>query len=200
MDLLTSHLRAMQTAAAASIVSAALLALPLLAAHDVSEISGLSNSHYANHIVYLFQRTGVEVPGTFTNLSIETSGFDFAAYMSHTCFRATKNDRSRCAEEFGPYANLKETYENGALHSILSEVSYLATAANLTPSPKSAVNIGEAKKTPKKVEESVRQESKKLWKACQIKEPSREAAMRCYQRNIRRTQEWNRGVEAGNVY
>lgn len=199
MDLLTSHLRAMQTSAAASIISAALLALPLLAAHDVSEISGLSSSHYANHIIYLFQKTGAEVPGTFTNLSIETSGFDFAAYMSHTCFRPTENDLPRCEEEFGPFANLKKAYESGELHDILSNVSYLATAANLTPSPKSAVTI-EEKKTSTTVEEDVREESKKLWKACQIKEPTRAAAMRCYQRNIRRTQEWNRGVEAGNVY
>ncbi len=199
MDLLTSHLRAMQTAAAASIMSAALLALPLLAAHDVSEITGLSRSHYANHIVYLFQKTGAEVPGLFTNLSIETSGFDFAAYMNHTCFRPTKNDLPSCSEEFGPYANLKKTYENGELHGILSNISYLSAAANLTPSPKSVTTI-EEKKTSATVEEVVRKESKKLWKACQIKEPTRATAMRCYQRNIRRTQEWNRGVEAGNVY
>lgn len=200
MDLITSHLRAMQTAATASIVSAALLALPLLAANDVSEISGLSKSHYANHIITLFQKTGVEVPGTFTNVSIETSGFDFAAYMSHTCFRPTENDLPRCAEEFGPYADLKNTYENGELHDILKNVSYLEATANLAPSPKAAIKIEETKKNSKTIEDNVREESKKLWRACQIKEPTRSAAMRCYQRNIRRTQEWNRGVEEGNVY
>lgn len=202
MELLARHTKAMQAAGAASIITAALLAVPLFAANEESDTTGLSAHYYADHIVRLFGKTGAEVPGAFDNLSIDTSAFDFAAYTSNTCYRPTENDLAACKEEFGPYADLKGTYNSGALNRILSEVPYLATAAHLAPSPAFTIDIEEksTRQEPMTIEESTREESEKLWDACQIKEDSQSAAARCYQRNIRRTQEWNRGVEEGNVY
>ncbi len=202
MKHLSNHLKAMQAAGAASIITAALLAVPLFAANDTSETTGLSAHYYADHIVRLFGKTGAEVPGAFANESIETSAFDFAAYMSHTCFRPTDNDLASCKEEFGPYADLKSTYNSGSLRAILTQVPYLLATAHLAPAPVLTIRIENesSSKTFITPEEQTREESKKLWNACQIKEASRSAAARCYQRNIRRTQEWNRGVEEGNVY
>lgn len=206
MEPITRHLSAMQTAAAASIVTAALLALPLLAAND-AQVTGQGDSFYAQHIVLLFQKTGAQVPGTFDNLSLETSGFDFAAYVSHTCFRPTENDLAACSEEFGPFANLKTTYDSGTLNRILQSTPYLIDAAAFAPTLKKEEIVepsvenktipSDAQPTPS--EAMIRERSVMLWKECQIKEPTREAASRCYQRNIRRTQEGNENAE-GNVY
>ncbi len=204
MEQLLCNLRAMQTAATAALVSLALIGLPLLAANDDS-VTGLSNAYYAEHIIKLFQKTGAEVVGTFDNASVSSSGFDFAAYMSHTCFRPTEYDSAGCKREFGPYWNLNTTYHSGALNMILRGTSFLAGAAHLAPTQAVIKKVEEKEveetntnttlfNTPSALE--VRARSVKLWNACQAKESSREEMSRCYQRNIRRTQLWNPETDA----
>ena len=203
MEQLRTHLHAIQTAAALSLATAALLALPLLAA-DVSSTSGLSDAYFMEHIVSVFEKTGAETAGSFDNDSIETSGFDFAAFVSNTCYHPTEYDVAACKKEFGPYWNLKNVHDDGTLHTILRGVPHLAKAAALVPAP-AAERQDEEKKdtgaadngvlflTPG--EREVRERSLKLWDACQEKESTRADASRCYQRNIRRTQLWNPDVD-----
>lgn len=193
---LFSHLRAMQAAVAVTVVTTAVLGLPLFAAEETE--SGLTDSHYANYIVKRFRKVGSETSGTFDNKTVATSGFDFAAFMSHTCFNQTKNDIASCKEEFGPYFNFKETYESGKLTAILSRVPYLAPAAQIVPTitVKAIVQPKAASGYPQQI---TRERSLELWKICDSHEDTREAAARCYQRNIRRTQEWSAAVR-GNVH
>ncbi len=207
MEQLTRQLSAVQTAATASIVTAALLSLPLFAASTDTTVA-IRNEYDAKHLVSVFQKTGAETTGSFTNRSIDESGFDFTAYRSNTCFSPTENDLAACRQEFGAYADLRATYESGELNVILETVPYLKDAAAFAPAPKTMQTMERSPEsegasnsvqltTP--IERLIRERSEKLWKECQIKEPSREAASRCYQRNIRRTQEWNQPAE-GNVY
>lgn len=198
--LFQTHLRAMQTAAGLCLGTAALIALPLLAADWAPAGTVFPDSYYADHIVKLFQKTGAAARGTFDNLSVGTSAFDLPAYVSHTCFRPTEYDIPRCKAEFGPYFNLKETYNSGMLGDIVRGVPYLAGVANLVPSPTNSVARAEQAIKPVIVQDSTRKRSVELWRICQEKTGySRADASRCYQRNIRLTQDWSVMVE-GNVY
>lgn len=100
---------AAQFSAAALLMTVALTALPLLAADQYEE------TYYAGQIVQIFQKMGAETPGIYANGSLDTSAFDFASYFGNTCFRPTEFDMAGCKEKFGPYANLKETYDSTIL-------------------------------------------------------------------------------------
>lgn len=193
--LFQSHLRAMQTAAALCLGTAAVIALPLLAAGP-----SYPDSMYADHIVKLFQKTSAESRGNFDNLSVATSAFDLAAYVSHTCFRPTAFDIAGCTAEFGPYFDLKETYNSGKLGEILKGVPYLAGVANLVPSPMNSVAQAVEVVQPVVQKDSTRERSIELWRICQEKAGYvRADAAACYQRNLRLTWDFDVTV-AENVH
>ena len=114
--MFSSHLRALQFASAATIVTAGLIALPSLAENLATDKSA---DYYASYIAKRFQRVGAEQIGTYDNASIATSAFDFAQYTSNTCYSPTENDIAACKQEFGPFYNLKDTMTRGTLSLIL---------------------------------------------------------------------------------
>ncbi len=196
MDQISRQFRAMQAAATASVLTAAVLALPLLAAENSTDFVGNVDSQ---NIINLFQKTGAETVSSFDSRSIDSSGFDFAAFISNTCFRPTEFDLASCKEKFGRYADLKATYNSGELYKILSSVSYLAGSAKFAPAPaklaEKAKTVSETVKFTRSNdviyvtdnEREIRERSVKLWRICQTKEFSRADEVSCYQRNINRT-------------
>lgn len=199
-----SHAQAFQVSAAAVLVTAALTALPLLAADQYD------SSYYAGQIVTMFQKTGAPT-GAYSNGSMDTSAFDFAGYFSDTCFRPTDFDMAGCKNRFGPYANLKTTYQSGQLATILRGVSYLKDVANLIPGGATASSSsssssssmyssegvsssaasseisssspsGNASGT---MEEARAERARQVWRICTANHESRAFEVRCYQANMR---------------
>lgn len=218
MSTLFRQARAMQFSAASLVITAAITALPLLAADQFDD------AYYANQIVSVFQKMGAgSTAGIYNNGSLETSAFDFASFFSHTCYRPTEFDMPTCKEKFGPYANLKQTYDSGKLGMIFSGVSYLKDLALLMPGsygpPPSSPSSSE---TPSSVSSSVspapaavsssvsspassdpmgRQDrASQVWALCVKKFPERNEAVACYQRNIRLIMERTEAVVDNLVY
>ncbi len=217
MTTLFQQTRALQFSVASLLVTAAITALPLLAADQYDE------PYYAHQVVQAFQKLGAESVGIFSNGSLDTSAFDFASYFGHTCYRPTAFDMPRCKEKFGPYANLQETYNSGALKAILSQVSYLKDIASLLPgsygpppsssSESSSASSVEPVATPSVSSTSSSSSSSsaselldrtdrasEVWNLCLEKFVAREEAVKCYQRNIRLIMERREPVDGNLVY
>ncbi len=217
MSSLLRQTRALQFSAAATLMTAAITALPLLAADQFEE------SYYANQIVQKFQKMGAESVGFYSNGSLDTSSFDFASYFSDTCYRPTDFDMPGCKEKFGPYANLKQTYESGALKTIVGRVSYLKDLAKLLPgsygpppsssSSSSSMSSSASSASPVTETPSVSSSSSsstdlmdrtdrasQVWKLCVNKFITREKSVACYQRNIRLIMERTEAVDENLVY
>ncbi len=226
MSSLLRHTRALQFSAAATLFTAAVTALPLLASDQFDE------AYYGNQIVQIFQKMGAESIGFYSNGSLDTSAFDFASYFSNTCFRPTDFDMPSCKEKFGPYANLKETYDSGKLAMILSRVSYMKDIAKLLPtsaelssssssssssdssasssSSASSVAPASTSSVSSSVTSSASSSSSDLmdrndrasfvWKLCVKKFITREKSVACYQRNIRLIMERMEPVDENLVY
>jgi hypothetical protein len=119
-----------------------------------------------------------------------------------------------CKEKFGPYANLRTTYDSGKLATILSRVSYLKDVALLlpgdtkpriepvsvetgsvsTPDP-SSTNSAEADFATLR-----KNRAAAVWKLCSKKFTTHEEATSCYQRNIRLITERTEDVSVHLVY
>lgn len=214
-NILLAHRKGAQIGFVVAFSTIALTALPMLAADMTFEpnMSGLTNAFYQNHIISAFEKTGAETTFAFDNKTIDTSAFDFARYASHTCFRATENDKPNCEKEFGPYADLKGTLESGKLATILKGRQYLTDASKFLPaesvvaettnSVTSIETTGmpgrEVKVDENALFETMRQDrSKELWKICKRKNLDERTSMRCFQRNLRfMTDE---GMNEENVY
>ena len=188
-SVLKSHLRAVQFASTVTIVTAGLIALPSRA-----EEPSLENGtgYYANYIATRFQRIGATQVGTYDNTSIATSAFDFAQYVSHTCYHPTENDIPGCKHEFGPFFNLKDTLTNGTLVLILKRFpSYAGAERFAMPEHLSTTILREAEPSPQPlIQEQVMQQNRDerarlSWDQCQNHFDSRRDAVACYQRNIR---------------
>lgn len=206
MEQLKSHFTAMQAAAATSIVTAAILALPLFAAEQ-SPVQAIWNESDAAHLVSVFEKTGAETVGTFGNRSIDDSGFDFAAYKNNVCFSPTETDIPACKREFNAYADLRQTYKSGQLNAILRTVPYLAGSAHFAPSGsmtqqtlQSSSSSGNGVQYVTPSQEALRERSVTLWNVCSKLHLTQAATVRCYQRNIRRTQEWSNPFDTSSVY
>lgn len=211
---LLAHRTGAQIGFVAVFSAIAITALPMLAAETFSpDVSGLTNAFFEQHIVKSFEKTGAETTFAFDNKTIDTSAFDFARYASHTCFRATENDKQNCANEFGPYADLKNTLESGKLGTILKGRKYLADATKFVPAEKVTVEqttavasiettgmpVREAKVDENALYEKMRQDrSKELWTICKRKTLDERTSMRCFQRNLRFTTD--KGMSEENVY
>lgn len=214
MSFLLRQTRAAQFSAAAVLMTAAITALPLLATDQFGE------SYYANQIVQSFQKLGAESGSYYNNTALATSAFDFGSYFANTCYRPTDFDMPRCTTKFGPYANLKTTYDSGALKSILSRISYLKDIGNMLPgsasyappasssmssSSSSAASIApapivipsyssSASSSLSAIEVNRTDRASQVWKLCVIN-TTRENAVKCYQRNIRLIMERTEDVE-----
>ncbi len=202
MSSLFHHTRALQFSAVATLVTAGLTVLPLLAADQYDE------PYYANQIVQTFQKMGAQTTYVYNNGSLATSAFDFASYFSSTCYRPTTFDMPGCKEKFGPYANLKETYESGKLAMILSRVSYLKNIAKFLPGA-FAISLSSAPNHSTSVSSSSssstdltnrNERASQVWKLCVNKFMTREKSVRCYQRNIRLIVERTEPVAENLVY
>lgn len=203
MDSLSLHSRALKASCAALAVTLLMSALPLMAAEQPSDVTGLSDAAYAERIVRTFQRSGADIPTAgYDNQTIETSAFDFTAYVRHMCFRPVQSDREQCAELFGPYASLWKTAKSGKLAEILRAYPYLRDAARFVPEDPSLgkaptetstmiVDVPEpAADMPTEAQlENERRElrSKELWTVCRSRFSDAVEASRCYQSNIRLT-------------
>ena len=219
MSSLSRHLSAMQAAAAVTLTTAALTALPLLAADQYDE------SYYANQVVQTFQKMGAMSTDSYVNTSMDTSGFDFATFFSDTCYRPTEFDMQGCKDKFGPYANLKNTYESGKLASILRRVPYLKAVAALVPqsaavssvsssamssssssSMSSATESGAQQMTTSSASsdsyhgEERTDRAAQVWTLCVKKFEERKGQAACYQRNIRLIMERTEPVTENVVY
>lgn len=215
MSTLLRHTRALQASAAAALVTVAVMALPLSAADQFDE------SYYAGQIVTIFQRMGAEQKDLYSNGSLATSAFDFAVYFSHTCYRPTDFDMPGCKEKFGPYANLRTTYESGQLAAIFRRYSHLSGIAALVPqsgvatsSSSSSSSSSSAPSMPSTVQpdsgssSSVSTEPRlqradrggQVWAICTKKFLSRTDATLCYQRNIRLIMERTEEITEDLVY
>ncbi len=196
------HAAAIQLSVGAALVTAAMVALPLLA----------QPTGYGDYIVKRFQKTGAESGAGFDNRFVETNAFDFAAYFSHTCFRPTEYDRAGCEREFGPeYWNLYETLASGKLKEILASYKHLNGAEKaVTPKPVTKANDVTAdskswtEATPKDdgmYQKTRDARAKTLWATCQKQSNDRADAGRCYRRNVRllNQESWDLDV-ASNVY
>lgn len=213
-NVLFTHRKGAQIGFGITFSAIAITALPMLAAETFSpDISGLTDAFFQQHIVSSFEKTGAETTFAFDNKTIDTSAFDFARYASHTCFRATENDKQNCANEFGPYADLKSTLESGKLGTILKGRQYLADASKFIPEEKLAekavttvasiettgMPVREEKVDENALYEEMRQDrSKQLWKICKRKNLDERTSMRCFQRNLRYTTD--EGMSEENVY
>lgn len=203
-NILLTHRKGAQIGFVAAFGALAITALPMLAAEMTFEpnVSGLTEAFYQNHIISAFEKTGAETTYTFDNKTLDTSAFDFARYASHTCYRATENDKTNCEKEFGPYADLKNTLESGKLSTILKGRQYLKDASKFLPAEtvvaeptNSATSIEttgmparEVKVDENALYEKMRQDrSKELWKICKRKSLDERTSMRCFQRNLRFT-------------
>lgn len=217
MSSLLRHMSAMQFSAAALVTTVAVSALPLLAADQYDD------TYYGNQIVQLFQKIGAESVGSYNNGSLETSAFDFASFFSHTCYRPTDFDMPGCKEKFGPYANLKTTYDSGRLAAIFSRVSYLADITKLLPgsygakptessasSSSSALSTSSVSSVSSLSSSSSSSFSADLmdrtdrasmvWKLCVKKFSDRNQSVACYQRNIRLIMDRVEAVDANLIY
>lgn len=210
-----AHRTGAQIGFVATFSAIALTALPMLAADMTFEpnVSGLTNAFYQNHIISTFEKTGAETTFAFDNKTLDTSAFDFTRYASHTCYRATENDKPNCDKEFGPYADLKSTLESGKLGTILKGRKYLADAGKFVPAEKvtaettnsvtsietTGMPAREAKVDENALFEEMRQDrSKELWTICKRKNLDERTSMRCFQRNLRFTTDKDMSEE--NVY
>lgn len=210
-NIILTHRRGAQIGFISAFSVIALSALPMLAAEGTFEpnVTGLTDAFYQNHIISMFEKTGAETTYAFDNKTLDTSAFDFAQYASHTCFRATENDKENCAREFGPYADLKSTLESGKLSSILKSRQYLAETSKFLPAEKvtseqtNSVSIESTgmparavKVNENAIYEEMRQDrSKDLWRICRWKSEDERTAMRCFQRNLRFTTDTGMGED-----
>lgn len=196
MGSFARHLRAVELAAALSIGTVALAALPLLAAHEATDTQYSSN-YYTEYIVRTFQKIGASA-GVYDNRSVETSAFDFARFVSHTCFRPTEFDMTACKAEFGPYHDLRAIYESGKLAEILRTSPYLVEAARMLPSRTNqsthSPSFVPAIQPPavvapasevRRADQTRRSRSEQLWDICDRRGATRQEEVDCYQRNIR---------------
>lgn len=212
LSALPRQINALTVSAAIALGSTLLVSLPLLAS-DNPAITGLSEGYYSQNVATMFQRTGAMQQGmSFDSTTVESSPFDFAAYVSHTCYRPTEHDMPRCQELFGPYADLRWTLETGRLAMILKRYAYLASAATLVPQPTEEVaeeKVQHSVVTPTTTTaqemdttdeaERLRSRAKQVWESCSVRSISRSDAVRCYQRNVRLTTVRSEMVP-GNVY
>ncbi|MBP9850403.1 MAG: hypothetical protein KBC47_01800 [Candidatus Peribacteraceae bacterium] len=220
MSTLFRQTRAMQFSAVSLVITAAITALPLLAADQFDD------AYYTNQIVQVFQKIGASsTAGIYNNGSMETSAFDFASFFSHTCYRPTEFDMPGCKEKFGPYANLKQTYDSGKLGMIFSGVPYLKDLAKIVPgnyghAPSSSassvssspVNSSASSAPASSVSSSVsssassfdlmdrKDRASQVWALCVKKFPERNESVGCYQRNIRLIMERMEAVDDHLVY
>lgn len=223
MSTLFRQTRAMQFSAASLVITAAITALPLLAADQFDD------AYYANQIIQVFQKIGASsTAGIYNNGSMETSAFDFASFFSHTCYRPTEFDMPVCKEKFGPYANLKQTYDSGKLGMIFSGVTYLKDVAQLVPgsygpapssstssssetsssSMSSSVSSAPASSVSSSMSSSAssfdlmdrKDRASQVWTLCVKKFPERNESVGCYQRNIRLIMERMEAVDNHLVY
>lgn len=188
------HVRAVEAAAASVLLTAAVTSLPLLAADQYDE------SYYANYIVSVFQKVGAENTNVYSTGDLASSAFDFARYFSDTCFRPTTFDEAGCKEKYGPYANLKETYDSGTLATLLSRTPHLKGIVHLLPGGAALQNsssssvpatiapsvvIPTAQPAQSTIDEERTERGARVWKICGKKFDNRNDATLCYQRNIR---------------
>ncbi len=185
----TSHLRAIQFASIATFVTAGLMALPSFAS-DTQETYGSLDASM-QYIATRFQKVGAEQVGAYDNSTIATSAFDFTQYVSHTCYHPTENDIETCKQEFGPFYNLKETMESGALYVILKSRPYYAGAEQfVVPRHIADALLIDGSSARALSDEEVAQldrdaRAKLIWHTCQFQYDSGKDASACYQRNIR---------------
>ncbi len=206
-----------QVATLAAAVTVAAMALPVLADQTV-ELSPvvqpvrafeLSNSAYAQNIISMFSRQGAA--SLYDNTSLETSAFDFQAYVANTCYRPTDFDMKNCEQNFGPYANLRITLENGTLRTILKNAKIIADrpgeAAQAPAAAPVVQTLQEAAKEPVAPALTEEQERNKLraqrvaelWTACQEAYPDNGDAKLCFQRNYRLIDRDDATIR-GNIY
>lgn len=218
MSTLLRHTHALQATGATALLTAAVMALPLLAADQYDE------PYYAGQVVSIFQKMGAQGNlNIYNNGSLTTSAFDFAMYFSDTCYRLTDFDIPGCKEKFGPYANLKTTYDSGQLAAIFRRYNYLAGIVPLLPQSATAMNfssssssVSSAPSTFTRVQpsptfsssSSVSNEPREnrgdrgsqLWAICTKRFSNRGQASYCYQRNIRMIMERTENITEDLVY
>lgn len=208
MTTIFGHTRALQFSAASVLFTAAVTALPLFAASE------FDTSYFDRQIVQTFQKLGAATTNDYNNGSLATSAFDFAMYFSDTCYRPTEFDTPRCTEKFGPYANLKETYESGALAAIMNRVSYLKGITALLPggtvtssSSSSSSSLSSSAPASDVLSSSSSRDllnradrGHQVWNLCTKKTLTRGLAVRCYQRNIRLITERIEPIDESLIY
>ncbi len=200
-----SHSTAAQAAAATALATIAMIGLPVMAEHfPVRHVAVMTqecvhegkqdcvieniDATYSQAIIARFNKIGKN--GSFyDNKNIQTSSFDFPAYVSNTCFNPTSNDMARCRAEFGPYANLKETLFSGKLLDILYVNKHsIGRAYTLVPTVINQVKSGTlaAKDSYSTYLQSQQARASIVWGACQSRYPSsRSTQNKCFQANHR---------------
>ena len=137
--------------------------------------------------------------GVYDNLTVNSSAFDLVSYMSDGCYRPSENGIDSCKQQFGPYYNLKQTMDSGALKTLLMQYPYFSGVDKLFPAP-----TPDESTTTKKLSENqqiqlqIDSRSRDVWDFCQRQSEDRMSQNRCYQRNIRLTLDRNDDIE-GNV-
>lgn len=200
------QLKAFQFAASATMMTAAIIALPLLAQTDASEMiqpdvsapsSDYGMAYYAKQIASRFARIGAE-SGIYNNLSINSSAFDLVQYMSDSCYNVTDVNTAACKQQYGPYYNLRATMDSGALKTILMGYPYFTGVDNLFPAPAQEKSQIRKLSEPEVIRLQIDHRSREVWETCQARFDERMEQNRCYQRNIRLTTNRRIDVE-GNV-
>ncbi|MDD5055001.1 MAG: hypothetical protein PHZ00_01900 [Candidatus Peribacteraceae bacterium] len=199
------NLKAFQFAASATLMTAAVVTLPLFAQVDVTvtpptttpATTELGMEYFAGQIASRFARIGAE-SGIYDNLTINSSAFDLVQYMSDGCYNVSDVNTETCKQQYGPYYSLKETMDSGALKTILMGYPYFTGVDKLFPAPTPAESHVRKLSEPEVFRLQIDHRSREVWDTCQAQFDDRMEQNRCYQRNIRLTTNRNIDVE-GNV-
>ncbi len=192
----------------AAVLTFVLLAFPLAASAEIDQNTQFKSQAWSAHrIMQSFVNAGGTTSTSFDNDSLDDSGFDFVAIVSHPCYSPIgEHLKESCRRRFGVYGDLQAALSTTFVRNALVAKfgSGILSVLGSTNADLAETAAAEALEVEEVAEEAdvvnfygdFRERRIQLWDICQERFENNAAA--CYQDNLRLLQE-NQISIRGNV-
>ncbi len=201
-----------QMAAASAFVTLALIGLPALADQATVETGAVFGSietidvYHAQNLIANFRRPGASTE--FSNTSIDRSAFDFAGFITDTCFHPSASDRGQCQAKYGTYSDFRAILLDGTLAHLLvafnviahEDIGIIVTVIDQVQG-KARMDAEPRDRTPTEaVQQKLDSRTEQVWKICSARYIADDAQKSCFQRNRRIITQKNILITSERVY